>query len=414
MAARSHFRGNLAAVELRQVAFVIAVTAGLFAACTHVKTGNPPSVAIGDGGTAGEGSGQPGSPAGAGGDGMGGEETSSAGAPASVEMSIWPTFAADPEQARDAQAVFASVSVLSAGATTLTLAENWNELSGATGSPRTLAWSRLDAMVKPYRDRNGSVAFCIDVVNRRDPAWPFTTLLAFDAARQAMHRTIDEVFARYAAQLSHLCFGYEVDRYLAQASSDDADALLALLKDAVAYAREHPAHGEALAVGVAVTLGALSDPHNAAAPWLLGDEAVAVYDPLSDDAAELKPPSSGAEEIASALDALAEGSGLPLALWEVGYPSAAGSSEKAQRQFFDGVFELLGKRPDHISFASVFALNDRAASDCDAEARAFGDDAAGAALRSEARCSMGLRAEQDQTAGKLAWSTVLSALAQFR
>jgi hypothetical protein len=264
-------------------------------------------------------------------------------------------------------------------------------------------------MVKPYRDKNGNVAFCIDVVDRQQSAWPFTNSLADAAAREAMHRTIDEVYARFAAQLTHFCFGYEVDRYLSVASSSEASSLLDFLKDSVAYARQHVAHTERIAVGVAVTLEALSNPKNADAPWLLGDEAIAVYDPLVKG--ELKLPASGADEIGSALDALANGSGLPLALWEVGYPSSAGSNQKAQREYFNDLFGLVGERRDHISFVSVFGLSDRLASDCDAEAALFGDEAGDRGLRSEARCSMGLRAE---TTTKLAWPTVLSALAQYR
>lgn len=407
MAVASRFRVNLPAVELRQVVSAIVVTAGVFVACTHVESGKPPSVDLQDGGSGGEASRDPGSSAGDGGDAHGGEQSSQGGAPAGVELSIWPTYAADPEQSSDAQAVFAAVSVLSAGARTLTLAERWDELSGATGSPRALAWNRLDAMVKPYRDKNGGVAFCIDVVDRQHSAWPFTNPLGSAAARDAMHRTIDEVYARFAAQLTHFCFGYEVDRYLSVASSAEASDLLDFLKDSVRYAQEHKAHSERIAVGVAVTLDALTDPDNAKAPWLLGDEAIAVYDPLS--AGKLKPATSGADEIGSALDALADGSGLPLALWEVGYPSSAGSTEKAQRDYFKALFGLVGERRDHISFVSVFGLSDRTASVCDEEAALFGDDPG--SLRSQARCSMGLRAD---ASSKLAWPAVLSALATYR
>ncbi|HVY31291.1 MAG TPA: hypothetical protein VHB79_32265 [Polyangiaceae bacterium] len=396
-------------MELRQVASAIVVTTGLFAACTQIKDSSPPGVDLQDGGSGGDTSGQPGSAAGDGGDGHAGEPSSDGGAPAGVELSIWPTYAADPQQASDAQAVFAAVSVLSAGATTLTLAERWDELSGATGSPRTLAWNRIEAMAKPYRDKDGNVAFCIDVVDRQQSAWPFKNSLAEAAAREAMHRTIDELYARFAAQLTHLCFGYEVDRYLSVASSSDAGNLLDFLEDSVAYARQHVAHTERIAVGVAVTLGALSDPKNADAPWLLGDEAIAVYDALARGNDGLKSPASGAEELGDALDALANGSGLPLALWEVGYPSSAGSNQKAQREYFNDLFALVGERRDHISFVSVFSLNDRLVSDCDAEAARFGDEPG--SLRSEARCAMGLRADG---ANKLAWPTVLSALARYR
>lgn len=330
------------------------------------------------------------------------------GAPSGIELSIWPTFAADPEQSRDAQSVFASVSALSAGVTTLTLAERWDELSGATGSPRALAWSRLDAMTGPYRQRDGKVAFCINVVDREQPAWPFMGSLDGAAARQAMHRTIDEIYARYAAQLSHLCFGYEVDRYVAASSAEDGASLLEFLADAVSYAQQHAAHTDKIAVGVAVSLAALSDAKDNER-WLLGDETIAVYDPLT-EAGELKPAASGAEEVGAVLDGLL-GDGRPLALWEVGYPSAAGSSEAAQRDYYLSLLELLAERREQLSFVSFFGLGDRVASDCDAEALLFGEDPAEAALRSKARCAMGLRAGDR---AKLAWQTVLSALPRYR
>lgn len=341
---------------------------------------------------------------------MAGEQSSSGGAPAGIELSLWPTFRADPEQSRDAQAVLASVAALSAGATTLTLAERWDELSGATGSPRALTWSRLDAMVKPYRERSGNVALCINVVDRAQPAWPLTGELDADLARQAMHRTVDEVFTRYAQQLSHLCFGYEVDRYLAAVSDKEATRLVDFLSDAVSYAQHHAARTERLKVGVAVTLGALADADAGTAAWLLGDEAVGVYDPV--DGAALKPPASGAAELDSALGVLAEAS-LPLAVWEVGYPSGAGSSEKQQRQYYEDLLALLDERREQLSFVSMYGLDDRAAGDCNAEALRYGDDALAASTqqRSAARCSMGLRAEAGP---KLAWQAALAALARYR
>lgn len=383
----------------------------LFAACTRLETGNPTSVALGDGGTGGEGTGDPGSLAGDGGAGLAGEHSSGGATPSGIELSLWPTFRADPEQSRDAQSVLASVAALSIGATTLTLAERWDELSGATGSPRAVTWSRLESMVKPYRERNGNVALCINVVDRTQPAWPGgaeAANLDVEPARLAMHSTIDEVYKRYAQQLSHLCFGYEVDRYLATVDGDAASQFLDLLSDAVSYAQRTRPPTAPVKVGVAVTLGALTDADVAKAPWLLGDEAVGVYDPLQ--AGALKPPPSGAEEIDSALGVLGAVS-LPLALWEVGYPSSAGSTEKRQQQYYEDLLTLIDARREQLSFVSLYGLDDRAASDCDAEAARFGDEAAAVPLRSQVRCSMGLRADG---VPKLAWPSALSALSRYR
>ncbi len=402
-------------MELRTIVFVLSVAAGGFAACTRVESASPsPGVSL-DGGAAGEATGGAGSVAGDAGDGSGGEYDSG-GAPGTIELGVWPTFAADANQSRDVQAVLAAVSSLSIGASTLPIAERWDQLSGATGSPRAATWNRLDAMTKPFRDRGAGVAFCIDVVDRTQRAWPFTGELDGASATSAIERTIDEVFARYSAQLSHLCFGYELDRYLALASRDDQDRLLEFLKHAVDYATHHPQRRRHTAIGTAVTLGALSEAKSAPlGDLLLGDEVVAVYDPLDEEGA-LKPPESVVDEVTGALDTLAAAAGprLALTLFEVGYPSskAQGSSERQQLTYFSALFGLLDTRRDDFGFVGIYGLADRAAADCEAEALAFTGDADPGLAQAWAttRCSMGLRAEAD----KLAWPELTAALARFR
>jgi len=379
-----------------------------FAACTRVESGGASNVPIGDGG-ASELGGQRSSLAGAAGDAIGGEHMGMGGAPSSIETSIWPTFASDANQSSDVQAVFAAISSLTLGATTLTLAERWDELAGATGSPRAVAWTRLDAMIAPYRDRGGHVAFCIDVVDREQRAWPFSQELDTEVARVAMHRTIDEVYARYAAQLSHLCFGYQFDRYWAVASKAERAGLSDFLKDSVAYAAQHPARLSQQAVGVALTLDAIAGDAQAVKPLLLGDEVLGVYDPL-DGSVALKAPDSGAREVGAALTALS-GAAQRLALLEVGYPSGAGSSEKSQRAYYDALFGVLDAQPASIGLLGIFGLADRSQNDCDAEVPSFGDPGTLAEERSEVRCSMGLRADGR---AKLAFDSVLAALARYR
>ena len=404
-------------MELRHLVLLAAVGLSASGACTRVEsTSPPPVVSLVDAGAAGETAGGAGSLAGDGGDGSGGEYVGAGGAPGTIELGVWPTFAADSTQSRDVQAVLASISVLSIGATTLPVAERWEQLSGATGSPRSSTWNRLDAMTKPFRDRGAGVAFCIDIVDRTQPAWPFTGELDSAGARAAIERTIDEVFARYAAQLSHLCFGYELDQYLASASKAERTRLLAFLEHAVDYASHHPQRSPKTALGVALSLQALGAATSAQlSDLLLGDEVVAVYDPR-DATAALKAPESVVEELQSALDTLAAaaGSKLPLTLFEVGYPSskAAGSSEKAQLAFFDGLFGLLDTHRDDFGFVGVYGLADRAPADCEAEALAFSgaSDPGLVQAWATARCSMGLRAESD----KLAWPDLTAALSRFR
>jgi hypothetical protein len=215
--------------------------------------------------------------------------------------------------------------------------------------------------------------------------------------------------------LSHLCFGYELDRYLFVATPGERARLLELLKHAVDYASHHPMRVQT-AIGTAITLQALVDPTSIALDeLLLGDEIVAVSDPL-DPAGALKMPEAGADEVAAALDTLAAmpGPRLPLTLFEVGYPSSAqlGSSEKAQRSYYTALFGLLDARRDKVGFVGVYGLGDRSAADCEAEALSFGDltDEGAQDLRALARCSMGLRAEND----KLAWREVSAALSRYR
>lgn len=392
----------------------MALASAGFAACTRVEQAGPgTSIPIASGGVAGEPS-EPGASVAGGGDAAGGEPSGTGGVPSALELGLWPTYADDPQQPSEAQAVLAAVSALSIGSGTLPLSERWDALSGSTGSPRLVTWNRLDAMVKPYRERGKSVALCIDVVDRAGAAWPFEGELDTEAAESAMQRTIDEVLARYAGQLSHLCFGYELDRYWARVSQSSGRRLLEFLKRSIAYASQHPRRSASTAIGAAITLGALTEAGGAPLDeLLLGDEVVAVYDPL-DSRARLKPPSSVGAEIEAALETLASrpGVALPLALFEVGYPSAAeaGSSDEDQRAFYEALFEALGARRDALSFVGVFGLGDRAQADCEAEAALFGGGAAAEAARAVARCSMGLRAEGD----KPALSGVLAAFSRFR
>jgi hypothetical protein len=273
----------------------------------------------------------------------------------------------------------------------------------------------LDATIAPYRQRRGKVALCVGIVDREVAAWPFSETLASGVATAAMRRTIDEIYARYAGLLSHLCFGYELDRYLAVASTSARQQLLAFLKQTIAYASEHPMHG-ATAVGAAITLGSLSGDREAPlGDLVLGDEVVAVYDPLDADARP-KAPAAIADELRAALSGLAgvPGARLPLSLFEVGYPSAeaAGSSEQEQLAYYQAFFGALEEQRDQLSFVGVFGLGDRAAADCEAEAPGFGGGDAEAQARAVARCSMGLRAERAERAETEA--EVLAAISRYR
>jgi hypothetical protein len=380
-----------------------------FVACTQVELANPkPSVPIDGGGAGGEPSGD-GSRPGAGAGGEAGDRPGQSDAPSSVAVGVWPTFAVDPAERLDVQAVAASVSTLAVGSRVLPLYEPWSKLVDSTGAPQAATWSRLDAMAKPYHDRGASVALCIGIVDRLDAGWPFGAGLDSETSATVMRRTIDEAYAHYAGHLSHLCLGYEIDRYWSQASASEGRALLDLLASAVDYASRHPMRGKT-AVGVAVTLGALAGAKEAPLDQLLiGDEAVVVYDPFT-ATGELAAPGAIGDELAAAAETLASlpGPRMPLALFEAGYPSAGsvGSSEKAQRTYFDALAGALsGLSADGaVAFVGIYGLDDRQSADCTAEAPAFGGPP-GPSVRAQARCSMGLRAENGEE--KLAWPSAL-------
>lgn len=391
---------------------VVWLTAVLGYACTRVESSDPPpGVDLGEGGFTGAEGGS-GSRAGEGGEGNGGASVSVGGAPGSIELGIWPTFAAEPSENEDVEAVLASIAALSAGSATLPVYERWDTLSGATGTPRAAAWARLDDMIEPYREREQGVALCIGLVDRSVRAWPVLEEVDSVASRLAIERTIHEAFTRYAAQLTHLCFGYEVDRYLAAVPEEEAAPLLELLGHAVAYAKTHPLWSPRIALGVAITLQAASDPDQLA-KLALGHEVVAVYDPL-DENAELRDPAGIAAELEAALAARpldADGEPLPLTLLEAGYPSAeaVGSSEQTQRIYYESLFEALALHAGELGFVGLFGLGDRAPARCDLEAASFGDPLS---PRAAARCSMGLRADTGES--KSAWPSVLSALSRYR
>lgn len=400
-------------MEPRHFVVLVVAVASAFAACTRVESPEPsPGVSLTEGGLGGDNPGGAGSLAGGGGEGGDRGYQSEGGALGTLELGVWPTFASDPQQSLDVQAVRAAVSVLSIGSATLPLGERWDSLSGATGSPRLATWNRLDATTKPFRDRGDNLALCIDIVDREQPAWPITGELEGADATSAIERTIDEVYARYSSHLTHLCFGYELDRFLAVASSEDAARLLAFLGHAVDYASHHPLRATKTLIGSAVTLQALLGPKSSLPDLVLGDEVVAVYDPLDADLS-LKPPAAVVDDLSAALENLkATGVRRQLTLFEVGYPSSAdaGSSEAEQKAFYEALFGLLDGRRDDFGFIGVYGLGDRAAADCQAEALLFGaDEPEQLAARASARCSMGLRADSE----KPAWQDVAAALSRY-
>jgi len=390
-------------------------------ACTRLEqAATKPPVSI-QGGFAGEGAGGEGSFAGEGGESNGGSPPSLGGAPATIELGVWPSFAAEPDTDPDALAVLSAVSALSAGSAVLPLVERWDALSGATGSPRAVAWANLDAQALPYRDAGRKVALCIAVLDRSLDARPFAGELDTPAARSALERTIDEAFAHFSTELTQLCLGYELDRFVAEIRPAERAQLLAFLEHAVKYATEHSQRSPTTTIGVAVTLEAIATgmPSGIDDFTQLGSAVIAVYDPLT-ASSELKAPESVASDLEAALARIEETRPAgdvvrPFSLFEAGYPSAQalGSSERAQKLFFQALLDTLDASRGQVVSASLFGLGDRAAEQCDTEAPAFGGVLGSAqASRSLARCSSGLWAEADQP--KLAWSVVLAALSKYR
>jgi hypothetical protein len=345
--------------------------------------------------------------------GEAGMPANSGGEPNDLSFGIWPTFSAAFAAAGETEAVLAAASVSAMGSEVLPISEPWNVLSGSTGSPRAVAWESLNARVAPFR-AGRRVAFCIAVVDRAQTAQPLAGSLGSEHAKSALRRTIDEVLLNFGELLSDLCLGYEVDRYLAAHSESEGAELFELLENGLEHARQHPARLLETRLGIAVTLSSLArgEPPEVLDFVRLGDEALAIYDPLHADGS-LRDLETLDAEIEGALERLADDP-LPLVLFEVGYPTSAalGSDERLQEAFFATLFDSVAKNGRAISGLNVFGLRDRDAAVCAAEAAAFGDDPeSGMAPRADARCTMGLWADDRD---KLAWRTVLGALARYR
>lgn len=388
--------------------------AGALLACTRVENVDGPTRPPINDGLGGNGEAGAGSLAGQGGGGSGDDLPSSSGAPAQVEVGLWPTFASQADAPSSVDAVLAAASALSAGSAVLPLYVPWNQLSDATGLPQAETWTRLAATAQPYLDRGQPLALCIGIVDRSLAAWPFSSELGAAAASAAIERTIDEVYARFAGSLSHLCLGYEVDRYLARAAAGPRAQLLTFLAHAVDYAKQQRPVGALTAIGVAVRLDALASSGPVREELALGDELLAVYDPLT-DAAELKTPESVGGELDAALEWLGTREGEPLgfSLFEAGYPTSEelGSSQAAQARFFESLLAGVSERVHQVSFIGLFGLADRTSAVCQAEALVFGGSSGMLSARALARCSIGLREESGPRA---AWPIALAALSRYR
>lgn len=228
------------------------------------------------------------------------------------------------------------------------------------------------------------------------------------ATRAALNATIDDVLDVFGDDLAVLALGARVDRWIVLHGEDEG-ALRLLLGGAVARATERGRDGLLVGVGVSGD-GALASAGPAVALRELGTATMASLFPGLHDVADggSLPSPAAAAQVLDAIDGVAPG--RPVALVEVGYPSAAvlGGSEDAQAVFFGSLFAALDSRRASFPIVAASRLHDLDDAACAAEGAELGEDDP---LVRAYRCSTGVRSAADEP--KLAWTSVLAGTARL-
>lgn len=230
------------------------------------------------------------------------------------------------------------------------------------------------------------------------------------ASMDALDETIDSAMETLGPALKFLAVGARVDRWLEE-HEDDADDLEELLDHAVTRALEHPNARKDLLVGVGLSrTGALASEGPATDLRALGNATMASLFPgLADVDGGALVPSPGS--IALDLDAIDDvDPGRPVALVEVGYPSAeaVGADDDAQGLFVDALFGALASRRASFPLVVVSRLHDLDTGACTTEGASLGEEED---LVLAYRCSTGAR--DDRGAPKPAWASFVVGAAQL-
>jgi hypothetical protein len=310
----------------------------------------------------------------------------------------------------------AELSMLAAGVRARALVVRLDELVDDTGAPSDAAFANLGQTAALYRERGRSVLFTIAPVDRATDARPTALQASWSSVelRSTIEAVIDRSYDTFGPELAYLSFGTDVDRFLAQATSNDRAACATFIQQAVSYAKAHPKRLATTQIGVTFSMPGLSGTRLPETAILLraSDAAVVTNYPL-DASFHALSVSAAAAQLTTVANAVAEAApGLPIVVQELGYPSATlvGSSADLQQKFYRAAFTVLSAERDRFPFVNLYASADADDAECEREAVTFG--AAGDPFLIAARCSLGLK--DASGAAKPAWATVLAALSSFR
>lgn len=287
------------------------------------------------------------------------------------------------------------------------------QIAGVTGTVVAYPWSTLEKSPGQYdltdlvnqatysnASRGMTLLLEIQVINtnvRETPADLASDSFDDPAVEARFHALIDAL-APVLDMTTYLAIGNEVDSYLS-AHPDQWASYTRFYENALAYV-----HSVAPNVKVGVTTTFVGDDAGAIANTetlnAKSDVFIMTYYPLG-SGFQTNPPSVAASDIETMLGFAGS---KPLVLQEVGYPTSTllGSTEEAQAEFMQNVFEEWRRHPWRIPFLSIFALHDLTPDLCQSAAQYYGapDDQNLQAFL----CSLGLRRANGDP--KPAWTVV--------
>jgi hypothetical protein len=249
----------------------------------------------------------------------------------------------------------------------------------------------------------------IDTTNKSTPAFLQNVGFESPVMRTEFHNLIDQLAPRLSGQVKYLSVGNEVDVWLSQ-HPEQWPAYTAFFLDAVSYI--HTVMPNVL-VGVTGTYDGYVGPDAAhmAALTTAADALIATYYPINGYFVP-RAPSVALTELPQ-LAALA--GGKPLVMQEIGYPSASalGSSEQAQAQFINNVFQAWRGLGSQALFVNFVMLHDTTPAVCTQYAQYYGVAGLGANVNNWKAyfCSLGLRRSGGQA--KPGWNVFLTQAAAF-
>ncbi len=289
----------------------------------------------------------------------------------------------------------------SAGVRGVLVTYPWSSLESAPG---LVDVSHLRGELDYYHRRGLQIFLGIQVINTAKREVPADLdNVDFDDPRfiARFHSLLDAVRSVLSGSERYISIGNEVDVYL-QAHAQEWPRYVAFFADAAGYVHQVAANAQ---VGATTTFGgyAVESRADVRALNAYSDVVMLTYYPLQ-DGSQVREASAPAEDVPIMLS-LADSK--PVILQEAGYPSGAlnGSSEAAQRDFVDALFDAWHAAGPRMPFLSFFLLYDFDQTTCDELEAYYGvTDAA----FSSYLCTLGLR--RSDGSEKPAWSAFATAV----